>query len=122
MPQSEWTFAEEILNSHINLRVQRLSLTMNKEKYELGKADINMFQSVVDLRNGNFSINGQLGSMSILDQSPYGHLYRERFITMGTQALDFKVATSFCIFLGSKTTCFSDRDCAKEYIPSIHII
>jgi vacuolar protein sorting-associated protein 13D len=33
-------------------------------------------------------VKGQLGSLSLLDQSPHGNMYRERFITTGPQALD----------------------------------
>ena len=80
---------KEDVNSEVNLKIQSLTLILNKPEYELAKANIAKFGAHVSLRDGNFTAKGQLGSMSLLDISPYGTKYRERFITTGTQALDF---------------------------------
>ena len=78
-------------NSEIDLKVQSLSLILNKMEYELAKANISRFDSHVSLRDGTFAIKGQLGSMSLLDESPHGGMYREKFTTTGNQALDFNI-------------------------------
>ncbi|XP_074642818.1 intermembrane lipid transfer protein VPS13D-like [Tubulanus polymorphus] len=81
----------EIINSEINLNVQSLSLLLNKQEYELAKANISAWSSHLTLRDNNFHMIGKLGSISLLDNSPHGELYRERFMTVGDQALDFDV-------------------------------
>ena len=82
---------DEVVNSEIDLKVQSLSLILNKVEYELAKANISRFDSHVSLREGTFAIKGQLGSMSLQDQSPHGTMYKERFTTTGNQALDFDI-------------------------------
>ena len=80
---------KEEVNSEVNLKIESLTLILNKPEYELAKANIAKFGAHVSLREGNFTAKGQLGSMSLLDISPHGKKFRERFITTGTQALDF---------------------------------
>ena len=82
---------EEITNSEVDLKIQSLSLILNKKEYELGKANISRFDSHVSLRDGTFAIKGQLGSISLQDNSPHGHMYKEKFMTIGNQALDFDI-------------------------------
>jgi vacuolar protein sorting-associated protein 13D len=66
-----------------------LGLILNKAEYELARANVDKFTAHLSLRDGNFDIQGELGGMSLLDKSPYGGMYRERFISTGAQALDF---------------------------------
>ncbi|OWF52509.1 Vacuolar protein sorting-associated protein 13D [Mizuhopecten yessoensis] len=81
--------APVFVNSVINLKVKSLSLMFNKPEYELARANICEWSSHILLRDGNFSMSGQLGNISLRDCSPHGTLYRERFITVGKQALVF---------------------------------
>ena len=46
----------------------------------------------VDLRDGNFAIKGELENLLVQDISPHGEMFRERFITTGSQALDFDIS------------------------------
>ena len=75
----------------MNLKIQSFALVFNKPQYEFSRAAIKTFQSHVSLREGNFHIQGQLGQISLSDQSPHGFKFRERFITTGSQAMDFDV-------------------------------
>ena len=75
----------------VDISVQSLSLVLNKQDYELAEACVTDVSAAVDLRDGNFAVNGSLGKMSLIDQSPCGHKYRERFTTTGEQALTFDV-------------------------------
>lgn len=77
------------MNLNVNIKVNSLSLAFNKPEYELAKADVSHFSAHVDIRDGNFSMSGQLGNISLLDMSPHGALYRERFVSVGHQALVF---------------------------------
>ena len=76
-------------NMKVDLQVQSLSLVLNKQSYELAEASVTEVNAEIDMREGNFAIEGTLGKMSLTDQSPCGHKYRERFTTTGEQALKF---------------------------------
>jgi len=80
---------QEVVNTEVDLTVQSLSLVLNKKEYQLACASVSSFSSHVSMHDGNFEVKGQLGSMSVIDSSPHGKLYRERFITIGKKAVDF---------------------------------
>ena len=82
---------KEPVNSEVNLKIKSFALVFNKKEYEFLRASMDSFHSHVSLRDGNFAIKGQLGVLSLRDESPHGKLYREKFITTGTQALNFDV-------------------------------
>ena len=84
------------VNMKTDITVASLSLLLNKSDYELARANISGFTSQVSLRNGNISVKGQLASMSLRDESPHARLYRERFITSGSQALNFEFFKWVC--------------------------
>ena len=85
------TTTPEEVNNEVRLKIQSLSLVLNKAEYELAKASVSGFTAEVKAIDGNLAVKGQLGSMALQDSSPYGELYRERFVTTGTQALDFDI-------------------------------
>ena len=78
-------------NTEVKVSIQSLSLVLNKPEYELAKASVSGVTASVRTCDGNVSVSGQLVSLSIQDSSPYGDLYRERFVTSGSQALEFEV-------------------------------
>ncbi|XP_055954829.1 intermembrane lipid transfer protein VPS13D [Patella vulgata] len=80
---------EEPVNSDINFSVESFTLVLNKETYELAKANIAHLETHIDQRDGNLDVKGQLGNISLLDNSPSGELYHERFLSVGRQALEF---------------------------------
>lgn len=80
---------QEIINMEVDLKVQSLSLVLNKKEYQLAKAGVTAFEAHVSTRDANFEVTGHLGSISLQDSSPGGSLYRERFMTTGDTAVDF---------------------------------
>ena len=87
----EFIFAEETenVNSEIKFQVESFTLVFNKPEYELAQATAASLCTTINLRDGNLSASGQLGSLSLLDQSPHGHLYRQRFVSTGRQVVEF---------------------------------
>ncbi|GFR72193.1 vacuolar protein sorting-associated protein 13D [Elysia marginata] len=79
----------ENVNSEIKFHVESFTLVFNKPEYELAEATAASLRTTINLRNGNLSATGQLGSLSLLDQSPHGHLYRQRFVSTGRQVVEF---------------------------------
>ena len=77
-------------NMKVDVAVASLSLLLNKADYELALVNVCGFTSQVALRDGNVSVTGQLASISLRDESPHARLYRQRFITTGSQALNFE--------------------------------
>lgn len=80
---------EAELNSYITMRVESLSVTLNQHKDELAKAGISQWSATMSVADGNLTMAGKLGKVSLTDLSPHGALYRCKFITVGSQALDF---------------------------------
>lgn len=66
--------------SDIKVRVHSLSLTLNKPQYPLAKASVGGLDVGVLLKDGNISVNGSLKTMSLIDLTPSGSLYRERSV------------------------------------------
>lgn len=81
----------EATNSEINLKVKSLTVVLNKPEYKLASANISHFTSDMSLRDNTYSIKGTLGSISLSDLSPHGHLYPEKFITTGSEALHYHI-------------------------------
>ena len=77
------------MNSEVNLKVENLTIILNKPEYELAQASISKLTSHISLREGNFDMTGQLGKMMLVDLSPHGTLYKEKFLTVGEQAMEF---------------------------------
>lgn len=66
-----------------------LSLILNKPEYELAKANVSVVTAHVILQDGNMDVSGKLGKISLLDLTPHGKLYPERFFTKGEEAVSF---------------------------------
>ena len=79
------------VNTEVKLSIASLSLVLNKLQYELARAQVTNIASDIVVRDGNVAITGQLGSVLLQDTSPHGSLYKERFVTTGSQALVFDV-------------------------------
>ena len=80
---------DDVVNMEMKLSIASLSLVLNKQQYELARAQVSNVASDIVARDGNLAVTGQLGSMLLQDTSPHGALYRERFVTTGSQALVF---------------------------------
>ncbi|XP_077970761.1 intermembrane lipid transfer protein VPS13D-like isoform X2 [Styela clava] len=82
---------DDFINSEIDFKVHSFNLIFNKEEYEFVKANISNFGTHIQIKNGVLGVAGQLGSLSVLDLSPNGNKYRERFVFAGDKALDFDI-------------------------------
>ncbi|KAK7503179.1 hypothetical protein BaRGS_00005444, partial [Batillaria attramentaria] len=87
--QTQGDVKEEV-NSEIKFRVESFTLILNKSEYELARATAANLNTQISLREGNISMTGQLGSLSLLDQSPHGVKYTQRFVSVGKQVMQFK--------------------------------
>lgn len=69
--------------------VNCLNLILVRSERELAKANVSNAFLKIKNDNGAQSVDGRLGSISIYDLTPYGHLYPEKFSTAGSEALSF---------------------------------
>jgi len=79
----------KLFNSELDIEIRSLTLVLNRPKYEVARANISHFATQVRSHGDDQIIEGRLGSMSLLDLTPQGLLYRERFISSGHEALNF---------------------------------
>ena len=73
----------------IHVKVRSLSLVLNRSDYEVACAAVRGFTSTIRTIEGNFSIEGCLGSFSLKDLTEQGSLYRDRFLSRGANVLTF---------------------------------
>ncbi|KAK0134325.1 Vacuolar protein sorting-associated protein 13D [Merluccius polli] len=81
----------EAVNTKLDLKVHSLSLVLNKKTNELAKASVSKLSTHLEMLDGDLSLQGSLGSLSLSDLTPHGDLYRERFTTRGGEALVFNI-------------------------------
>ncbi|XP_028393538.1 vacuolar protein sorting-associated protein 13D-like [Dendronephthya gigantea] len=89
LPDGEENSIQEHINSQYKVRVSSLSLTLNKVKYPLAKIKIAGLSSLVNMRENDMNVKGKLMKINLVDMSPHGKMYREKFTTCGEEALDF---------------------------------
>lgn len=81
-----------ISKSELNISVRSLTITMvHKNGSEVGRINVSgvRLKRLTDTSNVTIETDGRLGSMSIIDLTPNGRLYRKRFQTLGERALNF---------------------------------
>ncbi|XP_055378948.1 intermembrane lipid transfer protein Vps13D [Condylostylus longicornis] len=76
-------------NSELEITVRSLNLTLVRNDEDLAKANVSNAFFVVSKSNHNKIVEGRLGSVSLYDLTPFGKVYRERFLTSGSEALNF---------------------------------
>lgn len=80
----------ETEQTETNITVKSLTVTLIRPEIEIARANISDVGFLIK-RAGMFKeVEGKLGSMSLQDLTLHGQLYRERFITTGKHALEFK--------------------------------
>ncbi|XP_014665862.1 PREDICTED: vacuolar protein sorting-associated protein 13D-like [Priapulus caudatus] len=82
---------QTVINSEVELVVKSFTVVLNKVDYELARLNMSSLAAHISLRDGNSTMLGKLGSISVTDLTPHGDLYRERFKTVGDNALHFDV-------------------------------
>lgn len=78
------------VRSETQIDVRSLTLVLAQREREIAKANVSNASMFVLKANGKTKILGHLGSMSLLDLTPHGRFYRERFVTSGRKALNFQ--------------------------------
>ncbi|CAL4081883.1 unnamed protein product, partial [Meganyctiphanes norvegica] len=84
--------SSEELNTIMEIQVKSLTLILNKPECELARARVSQVLVRSVGSEGNLTLTGRLGSLSLVDCTPvHGNLYRERFLTYGNEAMTFQV-------------------------------
>lgn len=65
-------------------------MVLVKSGSDIAKANISKVEIGVKKSGAQKEVEGTLGSMSLIDLTPHGQLYKERFSTSGSKALKFK--------------------------------
>jgi vacuolar protein sorting-associated protein 13D len=76
-------------NTELNISVRSLTLVLIKPSYELAKANVSNAHFIVSRYGQSKTVDGKLGSISLVDLTTHGSVYRERFMTSGNEALNF---------------------------------
>lgn len=76
-------------NSELEITVRSLNLVFVRNESELAKANVSNAFFVVAKYDMTKTVEGRLGSVSLYDLTNYGKIYREKFLTSGSEALKF---------------------------------
>ena len=79
------------ISASVNLKVQSLTVTLNKPEHPLARGVANELRAEATLDSSNITVSGSLGQASLVDLTDTGAYYRERFTTTGDQAMSFEV-------------------------------
>lgn len=118
--KNEMDIKLEATNSEINLKVKSLTVVLNKPEYKLASANISNFTSDMSLRDHTYSIKGTLGRISLSDLSPHGHLYPEKFITTGSEALHYHILKYSRQMPNLETDCDLSVKCQMSSVQYVH--
>ncbi|KAK0083635.1 hypothetical protein PV325_008476 [Microctonus aethiopoides] len=79
--------------SETDIEVRSLTLVLTRIDREIAKANISSASMHIVKGIGKTTVSGSLGSMSLLDLTPHGRFYRERFLSSGRKALNFQYSS-----------------------------
>ncbi|XP_044753631.1 vacuolar protein sorting-associated protein 13D [Coccinella septempunctata] len=82
----------EIVTENVgtNITIRSLTMVLVKSGSDIAKANISKVEIGIKTSGMQKEVEGSLGSISLIDLTSHGHLYRERFSTSGSKALKFK--------------------------------
>ncbi|XP_024892812.1 vacuolar protein sorting-associated protein 13D isoform X2 [Temnothorax curvispinosus] len=98
-PDSDSTGASKVddnlpVRSETEIEVRSLTLVLTQLEREIAKANVsNASMHILKTVDGKTKVSGSLGSMSLLDLTPHGRFYRERFLSSGRKALNFQYSS-----------------------------
>ncbi|CAK9827070.1 Intermembrane lipid transfer protein Vps13D [Anthophora retusa] len=81
------------LRAETEIDVRSLTLVLIQSEREIAKANVSNANMHILKANGKAKVSGSLGSMSLLDLTPHGRFYRERFLSSGRKALNFQYSS-----------------------------
>ncbi|KAJ6645642.1 Vacuolar protein sorting-associated protein 13D [Pseudolycoriella hygida] len=76
-------------NSDLDISVRSLTLVFVRMDYEIAKANVSNAHFIISKYGQSKTVEGKLGSISLMDLTAHGGIYRERFLTSGYEALNF---------------------------------
>lgn len=76
-------------NTELDITVRSLTLVVIRPEYEIAKANVSNAHIIVSKLCTTKTVEGKLGSISLIDLTTHGTVYRERFLTTGNEALNF---------------------------------
>lgn len=76
-------------NTELDISVRSLTLVFIRPEYEIAKANVSNAHIIVSKYCMTKTVEGKLGSISLIDLTTHGSVYRERFLTTGNEALNF---------------------------------
>ena len=79
------------VNIQIEFNVDRFSILFNKPEYQFAKASVSGLEMRLMLLEKTHRYSGSLASLTFYDLSPVGYKYRQRFVTMDKQVLNFEL-------------------------------
>ena len=83
--------SQKPFSTDIDIKVNCLTVTLNKAESEIARAGVHDYSSRINLRDGNFSIHGKLRDFSLQDLTSRGVMYKDRFLSKGENILTFHV-------------------------------
>ncbi|XP_043480928.1 vacuolar protein sorting-associated protein 13D isoform X1 [Leptopilina heterotoma] len=91
--QPKSTESGEPIHSDTEIEIRSLTLVLTQSEREIAKANVSNATMHILKTSGITKISGSLGSMSLLDLTPHGRFYRERFLSSGRKALNFQYSS-----------------------------
>ncbi|XP_034948002.1 vacuolar protein sorting-associated protein 13D isoform X2 [Chelonus insularis] len=79
--------------SETDIEVRSLTMILTRTDREIAKANISNASMRIIKALNKTKVSGSLGSMSLLDLTPHGRFYRERFLSSGRKALNFQYSS-----------------------------
>lgn len=81
------------VRSETDIEVRSLTLVLTQTNREIAKANVSNASMHIMKDSSKTKVSGSLGSMSLLDLTPHGRFYRERFSSSGRKALNFQYSS-----------------------------
>ncbi|XP_016844832.1 vacuolar protein sorting-associated protein 13D isoform X2 [Nasonia vitripennis] len=81
------------VHSEAEIEINSLTLVLTQPEREIARANVSNANMHIVKVDGTTNVSGSLGSMSLLDLTPHGRFYRERFLTSGRKALNFQYSS-----------------------------
>ena len=81
------------VHSETEIEINSLTLVLTQPEREIARANISNANMHIVKNDGASKVSGSLGSMSLLDLTPHGRFYRERFLSSGRKALNFQYSS-----------------------------
>ncbi|XP_014236722.1 vacuolar protein sorting-associated protein 13D isoform X1 [Trichogramma pretiosum] len=78
------------VHSDTEIEINSLTLVLTQSEREIARVNISSASTHIVKTGETTKVSGSLGSMSLLDLTPHGRFYRERFVTSGRKALNFQ--------------------------------